>query len=712
MSRSHRHFLQDLLSLPLLHHLPPRGCTAAAPASRTVFQQDQSLSHSLSYKPQHGQLQCRPTTMAARDTASLLVGLLVLFHTWGVWANVEVNMEDRVEVFMGDTAQITCMFTSSDGVGGMVIQWFYVKPSGEKQKIYYQDTTMKVVDRGTQFTERMNVNGTGATGEIVLTISDVQPVDELEFICLIKGLTDGTGEGRTKLKVFETPERPTIEGVQTGISVNEDSPSKIGVCEVKNGFPKPNITWYRNNTPLRADQDVVKVVPSITTDSNKLVSVRSELSMKVTKEDKDNLFYCEITYFVPGGTRMTETNRINITVYYPSTAVSVWVESPKGKIKEGDSIEIHCQGNGNMPSSFFKISKKDSDLVDSNVLVMDNVTRHQSGVYKCTSTDTDTFEEISENTTVFVNYLDPAVLVPEDTVVVDQGEELTATCNALSSLQTQTVWIKNGVKISVGHSLSLKNNTFETAGTYMCVVTVPEIEGMETNGTLTVYVQGRPYILTPEYTEIEASYEETVNLNCDVRGFPAPSIIWTTSDGKNLETTSQMKTEEGVTSVVSVTVTNDITAFCNASNEFGTDVLAFNITAIIHTTTPATTTTISSVSVIHTTTPATTTTISSVSAGTPKAKIKPAGSRGFIIAVIIICILLLAILGSVLYFLYKKGKICGRSGKQDLTKDKSSKDNIVVEMKSDNTEEAVLLGVNGEKQPPNDQSGEYLDVQK
>lgn len=37
------------------------------------------------------------------------------------------------------------------------------------------------------------------------------------------------------------------------------------------------------------------------------------------------------------------------------------------------------------------------------------------------------------------------------------------------------------------------------------------------------------------------------------------------------------------------------------------------------------------------------------------------------------------------------------------TKEKSNKDNIVVEMKSDNTEEAILLGVNGEKQPSSDQ---------
>ena len=33
------------------------------------------------------------------------------------------------------------------------------------------------------------------------------------------------------------------------------------------------------------------------------------------KEDKDDQFYCEITYYVPGGLGMIETNRINITVY-------------------------------------------------------------------------------------------------------------------------------------------------------------------------------------------------------------------------------------------------------------------------------------------------------------------------------------------------------------------------------------------------------------
>ncbi|XP_069546400.1 melanoma cell adhesion molecule b isoform X4 [Brachyistius frenatus] len=619
--------------------------------------------------------------MALRDTASLLAGLLVLFHTWGAWAVVEVNMEDKVEVLQGQTARITCIFTSDDGIGATTMEWHYVISSRQKQRIYHQSSLMTVVDQSTPYTDRISVNVTRASKEIVLTISNVQVEDEVEFVCLITTLTDGIGEGRTKLRVFEAPNPPTIESVRTGISVNERHPSKIGVCEVKNGYPKPNITWYRNLTPLRNIPDELSVLSLITRESSGLYSVTSELRMKVVKEDEDADFYCEVTFFLPGATSMTETTRINVTVYYPATAVNIWVESPKGKIKEGDTIELHCRGNGNPLSSIFSIKRpKEDEGKEKSIMVLDDVTRLDSGVYVCTSTDMETFEGISSNTTVFVNYLDSAVVTPQGTIEVAQGEELKATCNALSSLHTETVWLKDGEEFSKGNTLIVKNATFDTAGAYVCVVTVPEIEGMESSSTLHAYVKGRPEITEKDSTEIE-SYEKTVDLSCRARGFPVPEIIWTTSDGKVHNEASQTKTEDDVVSELTVKVASDMTAVCSATNKYGADTLTFNIKAIKTTT-----------------------------AIQPE-KVKKE-NNGVIIAVIIICILLLAILGSVLYFLYKKGKICGRSGKQDLTKEKSNKDNIVVEMKSDNTEEAILLGVNGEKQPPSDQGGEYLNVQK
>lgn len=75
------------------------------------------------------------------------------------------------------------------------------------------------------------------------------------------------------------------------------------------------VQWHLFVSHIVLCVPVVKIVPSITTESSRLFSVRSELSMKVVKEDKDNVFYCEVSYFVPGETRMTETKRINITVY-------------------------------------------------------------------------------------------------------------------------------------------------------------------------------------------------------------------------------------------------------------------------------------------------------------------------------------------------------------------------------------------------------------
>ncbi|XP_043976507.1 melanoma cell adhesion molecule b isoform X2 [Gambusia affinis] len=608
--------------------------------------------------------------MAVRDAASpLLLGLLCLLHTWGARASVEVNMEDKVEVFLGDTAQITCMFKSDDfgGSGGMTLEWYYIKSTKDTQRIYSQDSLQSTVDKNTPYSDRITVGTTGTAGEVVLTIRDVQlSDDEVAFNCYVKIIGEGSGEGSTKLKVFKTPEDPTIQGVEQGISVS-DEVKRVASCEVKNGYPKPKITWYRDKMPLHNIPDAVKVDHRVTTQSSGLFSVNSDLDMKVEKKDKDAVFYCEVTFLVPGAEKMLESNSINITVFYPPTSVNLWVESPEGKVKEGDTVEFLCASDGNSESQYFTINNN-----DGRSLKMENVTRHNSGVYQCTVDDYENSVNLSANTTLFVNYLDEVVIKPTGSVSVDWKKEFSATCNALSSLSTSTTWFKDGKEVEKGHHLNLKAVTYDTAGTYVCVVTVPDIQAMQANASLQLTVQGPPEIIEKQLTEKETN-ERELELTCHIRSFPTPNITWGTSNGKIISSSNHM-TDVGAKSVakVQVNITSNTTVFCNASNEFGKD----SVTYVIKFT----------------------------KAETPKPQEKvQKGSYGVIIAVIIICILLLAILGSVLYFLYKKGKICNRSGKKDFTKEKSSKDKIVVEMKSDNTEEAILLGVNGEKQLPNDQ---------
>ncbi|XP_040908454.1 cell surface glycoprotein MUC18 isoform X2 [Toxotes jaculatrix] len=606
--------------------------------------------------------------------------LHICLLSWSAWAKVKVTMHENVEVYLGDSAQIPCQYSFTDANSEpsfVMIQWF-VRAAGNssRMRIFYGDDSQQVVDNNTEYSGRIEV--TSDQHGTQLNIQEVRLSDEREFFCQVNGLAAGNAEGKTHLRVFAPPEAPVIEGVLTGISVTREGLSKVASCEAQNGFPKPNITWYRNSIPLMPTPGLVNVLTLVTWDSREFYSVQSTLEYKVAKEDKDAHFSCEVSYFVPGAIRTVESNSINITVYYPTTMVELWKESPQGLVKEGDTVELRCQGDGNPPPTFIFSREQEQDVhLDSSgdVLILTQVSRKDSGIYQCRPQDTDSFTEVKGEMQLTVHYLDPVVVVPKDSEVMLKGEDLTATCNALSSLKTSTVWYKDGRQVGTGNMLHLQDATYETTGEYKCEVTVPSLPTLHTSGSVHIIVQGGPQLVgVDQEVQLEEAAGRMVNLSCEAQGYPLPSISWNIIGSQNWHEVVSRANEHMTHSVVSVKVTSDISAQCNASNDMGTEFKAFSIKAI-----PRVTTT---------------------------APFSPAEGSGVIIVVIILCLLLLAILGSVLYFLHKKGKIpCGRSGKQEITKEKTTKDDIVVEMKTNTkNEEAVLLkAVNGEKKGPNDQ---------
>lgn len=60
----------------------------------------------------------------------------------------------------------------------------------------------------------------------------------------------------------------------------------------------------------------------------------------------------------------------------------------------------------------------------------------------------------------------------------------------MAASEFDVVFLQNGKEVSKGHHLNLKDVTYDDAGTYVCVVTVPEIEGMQSKASLQVHVQG------------------------------------------------------------------------------------------------------------------------------------------------------------------------------------------------------------------------------
>ncbi|KAK2828367.1 hypothetical protein Q5P01_019401 [Channa striata] len=478
----------------------------------------------------------------------------------GAWAKVELTMQESVEVYLGDSAHIPCQYSFTDANSEpsfVMIQWFVrVNGSSSRTRIFYGDAKEQIVDGNTDYTDRI----------------------------------------KTHLRVFARPDAPVIKGVATGISVSNEFPSKVASCEVHNGFPKPNITWYKNSVPLMSAAGHLNV----TRDSSGFYSEPSE---------------------------HWSLNSINITVYYPTTMVELWRESPQGLVKEGDTVELRCQGDGNPPPPFIFNREQDQDVdLDSSgdVLILSPVSRKDSGIYQCRPLDE--YAEVKGEMQLTVHYLDPAVVVPKDSEVMLKGEDLTATCNALSSLKTHTVWYKDGKQVARGNTLHLQDATYETTGEYMCEVTVPSLPALHTSGSVHIIVQGGPQLVGEDQeVQLEEATGRTVNLSCEAQGYPLPSISWNIIGSQNWQEVSSKSKEYMAHSVVSVKVTSDLSALCNVSNDMGTEVKAFNIKAI-----PRVTTT---------------------------APFSPAEGSGVIIVVIILFLLLLAVLGSVLYFLHKKGKI-------------------------------------------------------
>ncbi|XP_016335340.1 cell surface glycoprotein MUC18 isoform X2 [Sinocyclocheilus anshuiensis] len=624
--------------------------------------------------------------MTLRYIALLIAGLSVL--TCKTWAVVDVNMEDRVDVSLKGQAEISCIYTLMEPA--KMIVWFTKSPGRDqsRRRIYYYDNQSAIIDEGSEYAGRINFSHShepqNVRGSALLIIDSVQMSDQKEYICTVHDVSTDSGEGHTRLQIFNSPSLPVIEGIHTGISVTAEEPSKVAHCKVDDGYPRPNITWYKDRFPLQQSDDEVKISESETTKANGLFTVESDLYIKAQRTDKDALFYCEVKYFVPGGVRMTESKEINIIVHYPTTEVTVYVNPPDRLIKEGDTVEIRCEGNGN-PQPVLTFTHKGEELsADNEMLLLENVKRSDSGTFVCQSNDFDAGIDTEDSVNITVHYLDQIVVTPEETVL-NQGEDLALTCNALSSLPTLTAWYKDGTRLVERHVLELHNASYDTAGLYKCEVTVPSLPELQQQKSVQISVQGKPKIIEEIAVGPVNKADRSVNLTCTAEGYPFPTITWTLSDQRTgqpvpVPEAENQKTDTGILSMISVRAMSELTAKCSAANELGTEDVSRKIEAFAHVTT--------------TTTQATSTKGTGLTV--PPKQSRTGGGSGVVIAVIIICLLLIAILGSVLYFLYKKGKLpCAR------TKEKASKDDIVMEMKSGKSEEAVLLqGVNGDKKSP------------
>uniref|UniRef100_A0A8C2TBY7 Cell surface glycoprotein MUC18 n=1 Tax=Coturnix japonica TaxID=93934 RepID=A0A8C2TBY7_COTJA len=596
--------------------------------------------------------------------------LLCLLLCCGVSGRLEVHMPAVLEVEIGSTARLECGFSIPGNVSFTSIEWFYVNHGHSNRVRLCVITASGARIDETEYGERLSVGEDKA-----LSISKVTRQDNARtFICRVGADGRGVGENHTELYTYKVPAPPEITPNSAGIPAQNSDMSEIAQCRSENSFPSPNITWYKNGEPLLQEEDKTKILTTLVRQSNGLYTVVSTLFSKVTREDRSSLFHCTVHYWLRGQMLTKDSIRVNVTVFYPTEHVELRVVSNSGMVKEGDDVKLVCDADGNPAPvfSFFKRELEDSwqdmtSLADTNngVLMLHDVNKSSSGLYRCQTLDLDDMTQHEGDVELMVNYIEGVQVKMEPSSPLHEGDSVKLSCNAHSPVALDYQWRDaKGRKVAEGNQLHLSNLTFETSSNFSCRVQARSVPGLEQSKQVAVAVRGEPRIVAIS-SPLYVRQDEVINLTCKAIAFPQPSIHWSING-----TTHEYMENKHIASNLTVRVSHDLLragATCRVSNALG--VSEKHIQLLDQ---------------------------------------KTSESKGIIIVAIIVCILVVAVLGSIIYFLHKKGKIsCGRSGKQDITKPEARKDKNVVEVKSDKlSEEAGLLqGANGEKRSAADQVG-------
>ncbi|XP_054503489.2 cell surface glycoprotein MUC18 isoform X2 [Agelaius phoeniceus] len=589
-------------------------------------------------------------------------------------SKLEISMPPVVEVEVGGTARIECNFYIPENASYTYIDWFYVDRSNKQVRLYHI-TASGVLEDDTDYKKRLSLGEDKA-----LSISAVTLQDPRTFVCQVGAGSYGVGENSTELSVYKVPTTPEIEPNSGGISVHSGKIPEIARCVSKNSFPPPNITWHKNGEQLHAQDNQVTMPSTLTRESSGLYTVSSALYAPVTRQDRHSRYHCTVHYWLRGQRHALDSQPVQVNIFYPAENLKLKVMPSSTLVKEGDNVTLVCEADGN-PQPVFSFFKKNldewQDLTslaepDSGILRLHDVNKTSNGTYKCQSLDLDDLSQIEKDVDLVVNYIEGVHVKMEPSSTLREGDSVMLSCDAYSPVGLKYQWRDDkGKKLVEGNQLFVKNLTFEKSNTFSCKVMAPSVPGLEQSKKVSVAVEGKPRIVAIS-SPLYVRQDEVINLTCKAIAFPPPTVQWSING-----TAHEYVDNQHVASNLTVRVSHDLLragALCRVSNRLGVSEERIQLLVDQKST---------------------------------------AESQGVIIVAIIVAILVVAVLGAVIYFLHKKGKLpCGRAGKQDITKPEARKDKIVVEVKSDKLpEEAGLLqGANGDKRAAADQSEKYIDL--
>nr|XP_048286978.1 hemicentin-1 isoform X1 [Myodes glareolus] len=412
----------------------------------------------------------------------------------------------------------------------------------------------------------------------ILQILSAQIADIGRYVCVAENIA-GSAKKYFNLNVHVPP--GIIGPAHEHLSVVVNHFISL-TCEVS-GFPPPDLSWLKNEQPIKPNTNVL-IVPGGRT----LQIIRAKVS--------DGGEYTCIAINQAGESK----KKVSLTVHVPPSIKDHGSESLSVvNVREGTSVSLECESNA-VPPPVITWSKNGRTITDSThvEILTGGQTLHikraevsDTGQYVCRAINVAGRDDKNFHLNV---YVPPSIEGPEREVIVETvSTPVTLTCDATGIPPPTITWLKNHKPIensdplevhilSGGTKLQIARPQRADSGNYTCVAS--NMEGKAQKNYI-LFLQVPPSIAGAEVpSEVSVLLGENVELVCNADGIPTPHLQWL-RDGKpivNGETERISVTAEGSTLNIYRALTSDMGKYtCVATNPAGEEDRIFNLNVYV-----------------------------------------------------------------------------------------------------------------------------------
>ncbi|CAF4952593.1 unnamed protein product [Pieris macdunnoughi] len=363
---------------------------------------------------------------------------------------------------------------------------------------------------------------------------------------------------------------PRLSKVPANI-VTRKGKSVVLTCRVLKGNPKPTLSWQhrRHNST------------NYTSLPNDVLIDGNDLNISSANTEVEGTYRC-VAQNILG----KDQYDIELIVQYPPELKRPEdLKSSPMNIKLGDKLKLSCDVIGN-PTPVVVWTKgyqtipfsKNIYLSEGNDLMIRNVTEYDNGIYSCEALSP--LGSVSNNFTINVYQVPEIESNTDPEKEISEGQLVQFPCLARGLPFPTIKWTHNGKPISERRKFIDEYGIRFVAnltdfGEYVC-------EASNGYGSVTfnftLYVWVAPSIDPPLEVNLNIRVADNATLNCDVVGFPVPTIVWEFNE-KSLQanTTSITFNDVGNLFLHNVTMGMEGEFACVAENVAGVAIKTFYV---------------------------------------------------------------------------------------------------------------------------------------